>query len=225
MYVPPDFDSETTFQYSGYFHPHERGVTYTNAEFEDIFRKQYFVPDYVKYLYPKLKNEEIKIITEKLMQDDDLVQAGVFYMRIKSILMMFDIDDDFLMNFVNQAKEKSVVLKRMKFLDVECLDNLPDQHVLEFKLERMRVISQLYIINSIRCQLEGVKCYEKLHKLTHKFVEGFKTFNSDYDKIKRSMVEWNVWAIPFLGNLGSALCGMEKLEVSTNQLYESLFKN
>ena len=222
MYVPPDFNSGSTYQYTGYHHPHEEGVTYSNSDFEDIFRKQYFVPEYVGYLYPNLTRDEIKIITSKLMQDDDLIQAGVFYMRAKAILMMLEWREEFLDEFLEQVKKKSAVLKRMKLLDVDCVDNIPDRTTLEYTLEQMRILSQLYIINIIKCQLEGVKCYEQLHRHTKAFLEGMKTFNTNYNK-KLPMLGWQMWTIPFLTNLGSALCGMGDFVVATEKLYKKTF--
>ena len=186
MQIPKDFNNPSTFQNSSYFHPHERGVTYSNEEFLNIFRNKYFVPDYVGYVFPKLTKTQRNDIARIILEDDDVIQMGIFFMRVKSLLMMFENDNvSFLDEFKNQLLKKKAVLFKFKFITEKCYNyllSLSSQEDLSMSFELARILAQLYIINVVTFKTTSLEQYANLEMHTLEFRKEVKKFNEAYEK-------------------------------------------
>jgi len=226
MQVPKDFDSTSTFQNSGYFHPHERGVTYCNKEFEKIFRTEYFVPDYVGYIFPKLSKSHRNDVAQLILEDEDVIQMGIFFMRVKSLLMMFENDNvHFLDEFKNQLLNKRGVLFKFKFITEKCYNyilDLDSQEKLSVLFELARIVAQVYIINVIMLKSTSLEKYAEMEMQTLDFRDEVRKFNEAYEKVNKPMMSWEAWSVPFIANLAGALCVSKKLLKRAKDLYDEL---
>jgi hypothetical protein len=210
MQVPKDFYSESTFQYTGYYHPHEEGITYTNKEFEDIFRNRYFVPDYIRYLS---NGKGSPLILEQLMSEEEFVNLGILYMRSKSILMMFEHDSNFMNEFVTLFAKKMDIIMKRKLLNLKCVEfilnnKLPNQTDLSKAFEYIRITTQLLMINIIAATIKEGTYTNPVDSSV--FMETVYKFNKAYENMKTQMQPWNV-AIAFFVNFGGAMCVVEEL--------------
>jgi len=208
MQAPIGFNSEYTYQNIGYFHPHEDGVTYTNDEFETIFVNQYFIPNYIKYLVKELgESVEASKVLKELMRHPEFVQLGVFYMRAKSVLMMFEQSTTFMEAFISKLRTKEGILTKRKLLTRECLQhihNLPTQNNLDVAFEYSRVVSQLLIIHIIANTMTHNHYF--VPKEAKPFIQAVEAYNNAYTTSKLPMLGWGMWAVGFLVNFGASLC-------------------
>lgn len=214
MQLPSDFNDEMTYQNTGFTHPHENGVTWTNEEFEGLFINRLWVPNYIYFASnKKMSKDKIVHYVELLTQNKEFVSLGLFYCRCKAILMMFEQNATFMDDYRQHLHTKRQIILKRNFLEDGCinyiLNDIPTQAELSVAFEYARVVSQGLLIHIIHATIEK-KEYADPADDKH-FLNLVKKYNKAYKTAKTPMITWQLWAVGFLVNFGASLCYTDKL--------------
>jgi len=227
---PSDFNSPDTYQNTGYYHPHDEGIYFLNNIFEDVFKNNYFVPNYVKYS-KSIDDVELNKILDILKGDARFIKLGVAYMRLKAVLMMVDIDENFINNFLKYVSIIKIPTGPSKILGDNFVSDISQINAqnLYFRIDTLRVNVQLLIIHIINYVTKNKKMPDWMNNtplkefiaLVEKYVD---TYNVPNLPVIPDFIYADVYVpsnFAFIRTFGKSLIVLDQLLPLSDQLSES----
>lgn len=224
--IPENFTNDKSFQQTGYFHPHERIIEYSNDALQKIFTTEYFVPSYITYLNKNITDENTKLTLDILMHDNRFVKLGICYMRVKGILQLISWYPNFINLFKDRIKEFKISQKFINIpFDRECIKDVLDDNF-DLNMEYFIITVQLLLIHIINYVSHNFKMPDWLDNdiiihnfvnLTLNYVDAYQTINP-LNMIMLIIDLENVKFTPVLiFNLCTSICASKKIfEISNN---------
>jgi hypothetical protein len=222
--VPIDFESDKTWQNTGYYHPHKEGIITPNSVFEEKFKTEYFVPDYISYLNKNLFVEEKKNILKFLMEIPSFVKMGIAYMRVKSILMMLDYNPNFFEEFKTYIKTTKIPETAFKKMRLQCPDRIDSINATSLDYENFRINLQLLIIHFINYVIRynqtppwmnDGQIISKFISMINEYVDAYSTFN------QQMIYNGSIFNFPLISNLFNSMCVFQNMLHINNEIYYS----